>query len=285
MPFAQSQGGVRIGYEIFGTGPFPLLLLHGWGGSASYWREMVQQMEWEGLRVIAPSYRGHGDSDKPANGYTVDQFAKDVLAVAGAAGAKRFVQVGFSMSGKFAQYIAALHRDRVLGLVLIAPVPASEFPIPAEVGKAWCDAQQNRDDFKRILYPVCEDTDQKGTHRGVSRRFSEGGSGGAGADVGDVCDCACRTRGTNSGSNAPVGRQLRSTRTARSVTEHSPIPDREGEDDRAALRTRNPAGDAGTNCGAVGGVCFGAGPVCHGSCMTPARTPVFPRDGMAIRED
>jgi len=153
MPFAQSEGGVRIDYEIFGTGPLPLLLLHGWGGSASYWREMVRQMELDGLQVIALSYRGHGDSDKPANGYTVDEFAKDILAVAGAAGARRFVLVGFSMSGKFAQYIAALHGERVLGLVLIAPVPASEFPIPAEVGRTWCDAQQSRDDFKRILVP------------------------------------------------------------------------------------------------------------------------------------
>jgi pimeloyl-ACP methyl ester carboxylesterase len=33
------------------------------------------------------------------------------------------------MSGKFAQYIAAVHPERVLGLVLIAPVPASEFPV------------------------------------------------------------------------------------------------------------------------------------------------------------
>jgi len=136
MPFAQCQDGVRIDYEIFGTGTLPLLLLHGWGGSGSYWRAMVERMELEGLQVIAPSYRGHGDSDKPANGYTVDQFARDALAVTGAAGAKRFVLVGFSMSGKFAQYIAALHRERVLGLVLIAPVPASEFPIPAEVGRA-----------------------------------------------------------------------------------------------------------------------------------------------------
>jgi len=154
MPFARSQGGLGIDYEIFGAGSLPLVLLHGWGGSASYWHEMVRQMELEGLQVIALSYRGHGDSDKPANGYTVDQFAKDVLAVAGTAGAKRFVLVGFSMSGKFAQYIAALHRERILGLVLIAPVPASEFPIPAEVGRAWCDAQQSRDDFKQILAPL-----------------------------------------------------------------------------------------------------------------------------------
>jgi non-heme chloroperoxidase len=153
MPEARADDGIRINYETVGSGPFSLVLLHGWGGSASYWREMVSHLNLAGLRVIAPSYRGHGDSDKPGSGYTLDQFAKDVFAVADAAGARRFVLVGFSMSGKFAQYIAAVHPERILGLVLIGPVPASEFPIPAEVGGAWCDAQHNRDTFKQILAP------------------------------------------------------------------------------------------------------------------------------------
>jgi non-heme chloroperoxidase len=154
MPAAHSDDGVRINYETFGSGSLSLVLLHGWGGSASYWREMVSHLDLAGLRVIAPSYRGHGDSDKSATGYTLDQFAKDVLTVADAAGAQRFVLVGFSMSGKFAQYIAAVHPERVLGLVLIGPVPATEFPVPAKVGKAWCDAQHDRKAaFNQILAP------------------------------------------------------------------------------------------------------------------------------------
>ena len=67
-----------------------------------------------------------------------------MLAVADSACAQRFVLVGFSMSGKFAQYIAAVQRERVLGLVLVALVPASEFPVPTDVGKAWCDTQTDR---------------------------------------------------------------------------------------------------------------------------------------------
>ena len=144
MAVAQSDDGARISYETSGNGSLPLVLLHGWGGSASYWREMVSQLDLAGLRVIVPSYRGHGDSDKAATGYTLDQLAKDVLAVADTAGAQRFVLVGFSMSGKFAQYIAAVHPQRVRGLVLIGPVPATEFSVPAEVVKAWCDAQHDR---------------------------------------------------------------------------------------------------------------------------------------------
>ena len=101
----------------------------------------MSHLNLQGLQVIAPSYRGHGDSDKPVQGYTLDEFAKDLLAVADAAGARRFVLVGFSMSSKFAQYIAAVHPERVLGLVLMAPVPASEFPVPTDMAKAWCDTQ------------------------------------------------------------------------------------------------------------------------------------------------
>ena len=154
MPFAQTEGRARIAYETYGTGNLKMILLHGWGGSSSYWRDLISHLNLEGSQVIAPSYRGHGDSDKPAKGYTLDGFAEDVLAVADTAGAQRFVLVGFSMSGKFAQYIAAVHPERVLGLVLIAPVPASAFPVPAEVGKAWCDTQHDRDAaFNQILAP------------------------------------------------------------------------------------------------------------------------------------
>src|SRR4029077_9860622 len=154
LPFAQTDDGTRIAYETHGSGTLKIILLHGWGGSSSYWRDLVSHLNLEGLQIIAPSYRGHGDSDKPAKGYALDGFANDVLAVANTADAQRFVLVGFSMSGKFAQYIAAVARGRVLGLVLIAPVPASEFPVPADMVKAWCDTQHDRDAaFNQILAP------------------------------------------------------------------------------------------------------------------------------------
>ncbi|HEY6303956.1 MAG TPA: alpha/beta fold hydrolase [Terriglobales bacterium] len=109
MQLAQSDDGTSITYETHGSGGLKLILLHGWGGSSSYWRDLVSHLNLKGLPIIAPSYRGHGDSDKPVTGYTLDGFAKDVLAVADAVGAQRFVLVGFSMSGKFAQYITALN--------------------------------------------------------------------------------------------------------------------------------------------------------------------------------
>lgn len=54
------------------------------------------------------------------------------------------------MSGKFAQYVAATHPERVLGLGL----SHSAFPVPDEVGKAWCDAQRDRTAaFNLLLAP------------------------------------------------------------------------------------------------------------------------------------
>jgi len=143
MPVALTKDNVRIAYESYGNGPLTVMLLHGWGGSARFWEDMVSHLDLNGLRVIAISYRGYGDSDKPDIRYTLDHLAQDVLAVADAAGAKSSVLVGFSLGGKVAQYVAAVHPERVSGLVLIAPVPASEFAPPTEMIKAWCDAQSD----------------------------------------------------------------------------------------------------------------------------------------------
>jgi non-heme chloroperoxidase len=154
MASAHSNDGVRISYEVDGKGPLSIVLLHGWGGSAPYWSPLISHLDLKGLQVISLTYRGHGDSDKSESGYTLDQFAADVVAVADAAGAKRFVLVGYSMSGKIAQYVAAVYPERALGLVLVAPVPASEFPIPTEIGRAWCDSQANREvAFQTIVAP------------------------------------------------------------------------------------------------------------------------------------
>ncbi len=153
MPTAHTDDGIKISYQAFGEGPRNLLFLHGWGGSGAYWDEMLQQMDLIGLRAITPSYRGHGDSDKPATGYTLERFARDIFAVADHAGANTFVLVGFSMSGKFAQYMTVTQPERVRGLVLVAPAAASALSFPAELARTWCDAAGRRDLIREILAP------------------------------------------------------------------------------------------------------------------------------------
>ena len=72
------------------------------------------------LRAIAVSQRGHGDSDKPEAGYTVQAFADDLPAFLDALGLDRAVIAGHSGAGLFARRFALDHPDRVAGLVLEA---------------------------------------------------------------------------------------------------------------------------------------------------------------------
>jgi pimeloyl-ACP methyl ester carboxylesterase len=72
------------------------------------------------IRAIAVSQRGHGDSDKPATGYSVEDFAADVPPLLDALDVGRAVLAGHSGSCLVARRVAIDHPDRVAGLVLEA---------------------------------------------------------------------------------------------------------------------------------------------------------------------
>ena len=74
----------------------------------------------ESVRAIAVSQRGHGDSDKPATGYRVEDFAADVLLFLDALGIERAVLAGHSGSCLVARRVAIDQPERVAGLVLEA---------------------------------------------------------------------------------------------------------------------------------------------------------------------
>src|SRR5262249_53164051 len=132
MPDVLTPDGVRLHYHVRGTGPLTVVMMHGWAGSGRYFDQLLEQME-PGLRAVTMDLRGHGDSDRPERGYTDEGLAADVLCVVDAVGAEQFVLVGFSMSGRFAQYVPLLAPKRVRGLVLVAPCPASPIPFPPEM--------------------------------------------------------------------------------------------------------------------------------------------------------
>jgi pimeloyl-ACP methyl ester carboxylesterase len=116
-----AKDGTTIAYDMTGTGPF-LILLHGGGQSARSWadREYVTKLK-ERFTLITPDQRGAGDSGKPATleAYALDTLLDDVLAVADAAGAKRFHLWGFGHGATIGRYLAA-RSDRVASAVLVA---------------------------------------------------------------------------------------------------------------------------------------------------------------------
>ena len=140
-----TDDGISISYSTLGTGPRDLFFLHGWAGSSGFWDEMFKHLDLTGLRAVAVDLRGHGKSDKPAAGYTHERFARDIVAVADHVNAERFVIVGYSMSGRFAQYLTCIAPERVLGQILIAGCPASEVQVPPDTYKFLISCAGNRE--------------------------------------------------------------------------------------------------------------------------------------------
>jgi non-heme chloroperoxidase len=78
------------------------------------------------LPLLPPRYhayavdqRGHGDSDRPACCYTVEDFAADTVAFLDVVGVGRATLVGHSGSCLVARRVAEAHPERVARLVLI----------------------------------------------------------------------------------------------------------------------------------------------------------------------
>ncbi|MGY1809288.1 alpha/beta fold hydrolase [Blastococcus sp. SYSU D00669] len=137
MASVRSTDGTEISYHVTGQGPADVLFMHGWAGSGAYFDSTIGHLDVSRLRAVTFDMRGHGASGRTDSGYTLEQLTDDLIAVADGAGSDRFVVVGFSMSGKFAQYVSCTHPDRVLGQVLVAGCPAGVLPMPPELLADW----------------------------------------------------------------------------------------------------------------------------------------------------
>ena len=110
--------GVNIAYTLNGSGP-PVVLLHGWTCNRLFWREQTSFLARDHC-VLAPDFRGHGQSCVPREGYTLERLAEDVHILMHDLGMWPGVIVGHSMGGMVAQQLAASHPEDLSGLVLVA---------------------------------------------------------------------------------------------------------------------------------------------------------------------
>ncbi len=95
-----------------------VLLLHAWVESAGCFDRLLPALP-STLRVFAMDQRGHGDADKPVDGYSLDSLADDVDAFMEAVGVPSAVLLGSSSGGYVAQQVAVRFPHRVAGLVLV----------------------------------------------------------------------------------------------------------------------------------------------------------------------
>ena len=105
-----------------------VVLLHGLGEHAGYWRENVAAIIAAGYRVIIPDLAGHGRSAKPKRAYTMLWQSELVVALCEALKVDGpFTLVGHSMGGQVALRLALNHPTKVRSLALIAPAGIETF--------------------------------------------------------------------------------------------------------------------------------------------------------------
>jgi pimeloyl-ACP methyl ester carboxylesterase len=149
------RDGVRVHYEVFGSGEPTVLLLPTWSIVHSrIWKMQVPYLA-RHCRVITFDGRGNGLSGRPEEpaAYMEEEFAADALAVLDATETERAFIVGFSMGAQRALLLAANHPERVEGIVLIGPaVPLGEQSARAQANNRFdreLDAYEGWDKYNR----------------------------------------------------------------------------------------------------------------------------------------
>jgi non-heme chloroperoxidase len=118
------RDGVRIDHvEAGDRDGLPVVMLHGLSDSLHSFDPVIPHLP-PGIRAIALSSRGHGDSDRPATGYRPSDLADDVADALDALDVERAVVVGHSMGSIIARTFADAYPDRTIGVVLIGTVPS-----------------------------------------------------------------------------------------------------------------------------------------------------------------
>lgn len=110
--------GLTLHVEIDGEG-LPLLLLHGFTGSAETWRPLVSRMR-RRWRTVAVDLPGHGRSSSPRDSarYALPRLADDLSHALDALSIDRAAVLGYSLGGRAALHFSVRHPRRVSSLVL-----------------------------------------------------------------------------------------------------------------------------------------------------------------------
>lgn len=115
-----------------------VVLLHGFTASLEWWDRVAFDLERRNLRVIRFDLLGHGGSEKPRDGYAIEEQAARVKAALDELRVRRATVVGHSMGGAVASVLAETERALVRRVAIIGTAPASgysELPLTARLAR------------------------------------------------------------------------------------------------------------------------------------------------------
>jgi len=138
MPFLQ-RGSIRLHYQVTGHGA-PLVLIGGLGMPLQGWAMQAKGLA-QSLQLIRLDNRGCGDSTIPDQPFTIEDMAKDILALFDHLELDTAHVLGLSMGGFIALEMAVLAPQRVKSLVL-AHTTAKIPPLTRRRIRLWADMRQ-----------------------------------------------------------------------------------------------------------------------------------------------
>src|SRR6476659_7787309 len=93
-----TRDGVALAYDEAGRGDPPIVLVQCWTCDYTSFAPQFHHFS-SAQRVIAVDLRGHGESDKPRQAYTVAGFGDDLVWLCRELGVAKPVVIGHSMGG------------------------------------------------------------------------------------------------------------------------------------------------------------------------------------------
>lgn len=150
-----SLDGLRLSILEAGAGE-PVIFVHGVVTTSNIFPTFLNAFSPD-YRGIAVDLRGYGDSDKPDSGFTIHQFATDLVRLADALGIEKPIWVGVSMGGMILQRLALDHPSRVRALVLVSTVDG---PMILDKGPETIGAPR---DYRAVSTTIIADSFPPGT--------------------------------------------------------------------------------------------------------------------------
>ncbi len=119
--------------------PETLILLHGFAGTGRMWDPVIDRLDGERYRALAPDIRGHGAAHA-RRPITFEHCAQDVVDLVGDTAAL----CGYSMGGRIALHAALLAPERFDRLILVATTAGIADDVATRAARAASDEQLAR---------------------------------------------------------------------------------------------------------------------------------------------
>lgn len=134
MPQVENKG-VKVYYDSYGEG-VPIVFLHPFSTNGGIWYFQTFPFA-QTNRVVVIDHRGHGRSDKPTTGYSIQEHASDTIAVLDALNIDRAILVGNSIGGMIALQVNLDQPQRVIGNFILSSGTGLGADMPPEAGEAF----------------------------------------------------------------------------------------------------------------------------------------------------